>query len=390
MNDQLVRNTHLGGAIIIGLGSILGTGAYISVGMSASIAGNLLIWSIVIAAFTAICNGLSSAQLAVAHPVSGGTYEYGYQFLNPTSGKIAGSLFIIAKSASAATAALAVAGYISSYLDMSYWFIKVLAVALLLLFTLLVLSGVRRTNWLNTAMVIFSLVGLLVFVVVAFYTPSSGIEETFHEEGNLSLFHAAALMFVAFTGYGRIATMGEEIVDPHHNIPRAIGLTLTVVTIIYILIGLAILHINADAVLEKDNFNIASLVAHSSWRWLIVIGGTIAMGGVVLNLILGVSRVVLAMGRRGDLPHTIAKLDQDKKSAPVATWITFFVMSTIALIGGIKSAWTLSAFTVLIYYGITNVAALKVADDKRFIPRVVSMVGLVSCFGLVVLAALPW
>ena len=112
------------------------------------------------------------------------------------------------------------------------------------------------------------------------------------------------------------------------------------------------------------------------------------MSSVVLNLILGVSRVILAMARRGDLPNRIAVLSSDRKSAPTATWITFVVMSLIATLGGVKTAWTLSAFTVLIYYGITNIAALKVPPAQRFIPKWVSILGLLSCFGLVLLAAI--
>ncbi|MFS1704477.1 APC family permease [Alteromonas sp. AMM-1] len=388
MNNQLVRSTHLGGAVIIGLGSILGTGAYVSVGLSASIAGNWLVWAVAIAAITALCNGLSSAQLASAHPVSGGTYEYGYRFLNPLSGKIAGGLFVVAKSASAATAALAVAQYLNSYLGMSAAVVKVIALMLLLLFTLFVLSGVRRTNWLNVILVAISLTGLFVFIGIAFSMPASHHQWTNNQSGGLSVFHAAALMFVAFTGYGRIATMGEEIVDPRRNIPRAVWLTLTLVSALYIVIGMAILHVYNAAVFNQATFNISDLVADASWAWVIVTGGVVAMCGVVLNLVLGVSRVILAMGRRGDLPKGLAKLDASSKSAPAATWLTFSMMAVIALLTEIEGAWTLSAFTVLVYYGITNLAALRVSKHDRFIPRWVSVAGLFSCVGLVVLAAL--
>lgn len=387
MANQLIRNTGLGGALIIGLGSILGTGAYVSVGLSASIAGSLLVWAIIIAALTALCNGLSSAQLAAAHPVSGGTYEYGYHFLTPLSGRIAGWLFIIAKSASAATAALAVAWYISLTIGLSAWSVNLIAVGLLLLLTIFVLSGVRRTNWLNMVLVLISLVGLAAFIIAALSAQKTTNSPTVSTD-SLSLFHAAALMFVAFTGYGRIATMGEEITEPRRNIPNAIVLTLAVVSAIYIAVGLAILHLGGVASFEQSHFNIATLISDPNWRWLVIFGGVVAMSGVVLNLVLGVSRVILAMGRRKDLPHALARLSQDNQSAPAATWLTFAIMAIIALLGGIESAWTLSAFTVLVYYGITNIAALKVSNEQRFIPKWVSVLGLVSCFGLVVLAAL--
>ena len=236
-------------------------------------------------------------------------------------------------------------------------------------------------------LVLISLVGLAAFIITAFSAQKTTNSPTVSTD-SLSLFHAAAFMFVAFTGYGRIATMGEEITDPRRNIPKAIVLTLAVVSAIYIAVGLAILHLGGVASFEQSHFNIATLISDPNWRWLVVFGGVVAMSGVVLNLVLGVSRVILAMGRRGDLPQSLAKLSSDNQSAPAATWLTFAVMAAIASLGGIQSAWTLSAFTVLVYYGITNIAALKVSPEQRFIPKWVSVLGLMSCFGLVVLAAL--
>lgn len=388
MAQHLIRNTGLGGAIVIGLGSILGTGAYVSVGMGAAIAGDALLWAILIAAFTALCNGLSSAQLAAAHPVSGGTYEYGYRFLNPASGVFAGVLFIVAKAASAATAALAIAWYlVATFLPGApSGLVNLFAGAILLVFTLCVLSGVRRTTRLNIVLVAVSLSGLLMFVVTAFNQPA--LLPVPQPGSALSVFEAAALLFVAFTGYGRIATMGEEITAPKRNIPRAVIITLIVVSSLYATIGLAILHLGGLADFSGQNFSLARLVADASGNWLIVTGGIVAMSGVVLNLILGVSRVVLAMGRRGDLPRRFSRLDAAHKAAPAATWVTFAIMVIIASLGTLQMAWTLSAFTVLVYYGITNLAALQVGKKKRFIPKAISIVGLLSCTGLIVLAAL--
>lgn len=394
MTQQLVRETTLVGAIILGLGSILGTGAYVSVGLSAELVGPNLVFAIVIAAVTALLNGLSSAQLAAVHPVSGGTYEYGYKFLNPTAGLTAGTLFVLAKSASAATAALAVAwylhGYISSFMNTPAWAINAIAAALLLVFTAFVLSGVRRTSWLNAILVTISVAGLVAFIVAAYGQPSPPqiFTEASLQHYDNGLFFAAALMFVAFTGYGRIATMGEEVMNPRHTIPKAIVLTLALISLLYIAVGLAILHVSGTASFAQSNFNIANLVENSPWHSVVVVGGIVAMCGVILNLVLGVSRVVLAMGRRGDLPRRLATLDSEQKSAPAATWLTFAVMAAIALLGGIETAWTFSAFTVLIYYGLTNLAALKVPQAQRFVPKWVSVLGLIACLGLGVF--IPW
>ena len=113
----LKRYVGVKGATIIGLGSMLGTGVYLALGLAAGIAGYFLFLSIVLASFLAMCNGFSSAQLAANHPTSGGTYEFGRIHLSKEIGFMAGWVFIFAKGASAATAGLAIAGYLQSYLN---------------------------------------------------------------------------------------------------------------------------------------------------------------------------------------------------------------------------------------------------------------------------------
>ncbi|MEM1060911.1 MAG: amino acid permease, partial [Planctomycetota bacterium] len=106
---ELKRELGLWGAVLLGLGSILGTGAFVTVPMIGFAAGPAALPAVLIAGLLAGCNGLSSARLAGRHPVSGGTYEYGHLTLNAMTGFAAGAMFLAAKSASCATAALGLA-----------------------------------------------------------------------------------------------------------------------------------------------------------------------------------------------------------------------------------------------------------------------------------------
>src|SRR5690554_2491435 len=166
-HQQLVRSTSLGGAILLGLGSIIGTGAFVSVGFGVELAGPWVIWAILIAAAVATLNGLSSAQLAAIHPVSGGTYEYGYEFLSRHFGFTAGWLFVLAKSASAATAALAVGYALQGWFNGPIWLPQLAGALTLLVFTGLVLGGLRRSNRANAVLVLLAVAALMVFVVIS-------------------------------------------------------------------------------------------------------------------------------------------------------------------------------------------------------------------------------
>ncbi|WP_417690301.1 APC family permease [Pseudidiomarina sp.] len=384
MTQQLVRSTALYGAVILGLGSIVGTGAFVSIGFGYALAGEWLLYAIFLAAFVALCNGLSSAQLAAVHPVSGGTYEYGYTFLNHDLGFVAGWFFIAAKSASAAAAALASAWMMNQYLNWPEWTVTAIAIGFILFLTVLVLAGLRRSNQVNALLVGLAIASLIVFVVWSAQAPRSTAFVRDTAAFSVRDFLAAAgLLFVAYTGYGRIATMGEEVQEPRRVIPRAIIATMVVVTVLYGAVAWALMQRNPLFI--GEDFILTQLMAPGLARDFVFIGAILAMLGVTLNLILGVSRVVLAMARRGDLPHGWATLNSTRTSAPKATWITAIVMIAIAAFGGVRLAWTFSAFTVLIYYSITNLAALKVQPEQRFIAKTWSLLGLIGCVSLAVM-----
>ncbi|MBP8292283.1 MAG: amino acid permease [Caldilineaceae bacterium] len=395
---QLRREVGLWGAVLMGLGSIVGTGVFVSIGIGAEIAGPAVLLAILIAAGVATANGLSSAQLAVSHPVSGGTYEYGYKYLNPTLGFTAGWVFLLAKSASAATAALGFGGYFLHLFGVTDPVLRTaVALAALVVLTLVTLGGIRRSNRTNTVIVAMTL-GVLGFFVLAglpqaignaaenfvpFFVPQAG-------EGPLqALLHATALMFVAYTGYGRIATLGEEVHDPQRTIPRAIIVTLVVSMVLYVAVSsVAIATVGAPQFAAFTTATAAPLEAIAQTYGIpgagliLAAGAMTAMLGVLLNLILGLSRVLLAMGRRGDMPAATARIDPVSATPRVAVVVMAVTIGLLVLVGSVKLTWSFSAFTVLVYYAITNLAALRLPANQRIFPRWIAWVGLAACLFL--------
>lgn len=375
----------------MGLGSIVGTGVFVSVGIAAGVAGPAVVLAVALAALVASANGLSSAQLAAAHPVSGGTYEYGYEYLNPGLGFAAGWMFLLAKSASAATAALGFAGYALDLLGVSTDWLVPVALAAVVVLTVIILMGIRQSNVVNTVIVSITLISLAAFVLVGLPDVDVGMFEGFFgtDDRGVGLLEATALMFVAYTGYGRIATLGEEVKDPRRTIPRAIITTLVVTMLLYVSVAfVAVGVVGADelAMLTGDLAApleaIAKEIAGSGLAGLVAVGAITAMLGVLLNLILGLSRVLLAMGRRGDMPTSAAKINESGTTPYLALVTMGIVVAGLVLIGDVKTTWTFSAFTVLIYYSITNLAALRLPSEDRRFPRWVAYAGLVACLFL--------
>lgn len=421
----LRRDIGLPGAILLGLGSMIGTGVFVSLGLAAGVAERGLMAAILFAALLAMANALSSAQLAAAHPVSGGTYEYGRRYLTPSLGFAAGWTFLCAKSASAATAALGASGYMLALAESiraqgdgaatasiesptpSAFVNRSLALLCVVVVTALVASGVRRSNRVNAVIVCVTLITLSTLIVFAWNgtgapsAPTDGPTATmnasavdatpllFGAPSLAALLQATALMFVAFTGYGRLATLGEEVRDPRRVIPRAIVITMLVVAALYLLVARVSLGVVRGSELARAATERAApleLVCHAlNAPWLarvIAIGAVTAMLGVLLNLILGLSRVVLAMARHGDAPPVLARISAHRASPVAAVVVCGAGIAVLVLAGSVKLAWSLSAFTVLLYYAITNLAALRLPEEDRRFPRVIAVAGLCACLGL--------
>lgn len=380
----LTRRVGLWGAVFLGLGSILGTGVFIALGLAAGLAGPWAMGALCLAAALATCNALSSAQLAADYPVSGGTYAYGRHYIHPRVGFVAGVCFLLAKSASASAAAIGVVSYSARIFGISIGFTGFWAAGFVLLITACVLLGLRRASWLNTAFIGIT-ISALVTLMAAGFGHSTATAQTSTTFVAPSFFEAAALIFVAFTGYGRIATLGEEITAPKHTIPKAIIITVAISVVLYggvLWTGLTVLGaekygreaISSGAPLETA----ALMLDRPLLSTFIAVAAVTAMAGVLLNLILGLSRVAFAMARDGELPRGLSRLSRGGEPQTAVIAVGSFI-ALIALSGGLALVWSFSAFTVLLYYSVTNWAALRMKKSARLYPRAISWAGLIGC-----------
>jgi APA family basic amino acid/polyamine antiporter len=378
----------------MGLGAMIGTGVFVSLGLAAGVAGPSVLLALALAAGVALCNGLSSAQLAASHPVSGGTYEYGYRYLNSWAGFTAGWVFLIAKSASAATAALGFSGYLLHALGQGATYLVSLALVVVAGLTGVAVAGLRSSSVANAAIVGVTLLALAFFVFAGIPSVErSNLSPFFAVDGRAigvpGVLEATALMFVAYTGYARIAMLGEEVRDPKRTIPKAIVLAAVLVMALYGAVAAVAIGVAGSDELRAATEEQAAPLAVVAQRFavpfasvVLTIGALAAMLGVLLNLILGLSRVALAMARRGDLFRPLSTVNARGTTPYWAVLAVGALVAGIAAIGDVRITWSFSAFSVLIYYALTNVAALRLPSSERRYPRFVAVVGLIACLAL--------
>lgn len=391
----------------IGLASMVGAGVFFVWAPAAAVAGSGLLVGLLIAAVVATLNALSSAQLAMAHPVSGGAYAYGRALLGPWWGFSAGWLFLAGKTASAGAIALIAGGYLWPGNE------RLVAVAVILVLGTVNALGVRSTARVSGVVVAIVLGGLCALLVLAALWLAPGgqgggapLGELIGgaDAGWLGILQSAGLLFFCFAGYARMATLGEEARNPRHTLPRAILAALGVALLLYAAVGTAcVLVLGPDRLARStsplaelaavvtgatDGTNTGTAGAAGGWVLVVSLVAALACLGSLLGILAGLSRTGLAMARDRELPGALSRVSA-RTSSPVIAEASVAALA-IAAVLLLDPAWLVgfSATCVLVYYAIAHLAALRQPRAERWLNRAVPIAGALGC---VLLAfTLPW
>jgi APA family basic amino acid/polyamine antiporter len=393
VTDALARRLGLADAVVVGLGSMIGAGVFAAFGPAAKAASTGLLIGLAVAAVIAYCNATASAQLAAQYPTSGGTYIYGRERLGEWWGFTAGWGFVIGKTASCAAMALTFASYA---VPGPTWAQRLVAVVGVITLAALNYRGVTKTASLTRVLVAVTLLALVVVVIGIAVGGNAGTANlggwsALTAGGVYGVLQAAGLLFFAFAGYARIATMGEEVRDPQRTIPRAIPLALGITVVVYAVVGVAALLAAGPDRLATASAPLAEAVRAAGAGGLtpvVRVGAAVASLGALLALIAGVGRTGLAMARHHDLPGWLAAVHPRYRVPHHAEAALAVVVSVLVLAVDLRGVIGFSSFGVLIYYAIANAAAATQPAEQRRWPRALNLLGVVGC--LVLVATLPW
>ncbi|WP_062317612.1 APC family permease [Demequina maris] len=376
------------GATAIGAGSMLGAGVFVVWGPAASAAGSALLWAVLLAGIAAALNAGSTAQLAAAHPVAGGAYAYGRAELGPWPGFAAGIGFVLGKTASVAAIGLAIGAYLWPERP------AVVATAAIAASWALNSRGITRTSA-ASVVIASSVIAVVVAAVVAIAgvdapaTASFGWSTPWGTAAGVA--QAAALVFFAFAGYARIATLGEEVRDPARVIPRAIAVALGTVLALYLALAAVLPRALGIDGLVASEAPVADAVAGTWLPAPVVTAAAVAAAfGSLLALTAGLGRTAMAMAREADLPRALARTNARGVPA-LAEGVAAAVAVALAWVGDLTLAIGMSSFAVLLYYAVAGASAFRAAGAGHVagwrMPRALSLTGAVLCVAL--MASLP-
>lgn len=376
-HQQLQRKLGTFDATTIGLGSMLGAGVFVVFAPAAALAGNLLAVSVVIAGAVAYCNAVASAALAAKYPTSGGTYVYGRKQLGEWPGFLAGWGFITGKTASCAAMALTFGSYVAPA------YAAPVAVAAVVALTVVNLLGITRTVLL-TRILLCGVLATLVFVAVAALVGPHPVAApgTASAGGLAGVLASAGLLFFAFAGYARIATLGEEVKDPARSIPRAILGALASAFAIYLALALLLLNHLPGGQLAATKTPLLDAVLRSQFAAgapAVQAGAAAACLGALLALITGVGRTTFAMARERDLPRPLARIGGKHTVPYVAELAVAAVVILLLLTADVMTVVGFSSFGVLLYYAVANASAFTLREHPGYAPKWLNAAGFLGC-----------
>jgi len=370
------------GAVAIGLASMLGAGVFFVWSTAWDKANNQIFYALFLAGLVASLNAASVYQLASNVSRAGGVYAYSRIYLPSGFSFVAGFAFVFGKIASIA----AIAIIIETYVAPGYH----LASIVVILMTALNLLGINRTA--QMAAVLAAITGIFLLFSVgsgfgAGFRADSFSVQMLTPSPSLSTLSTAAIIFFAFAGYARVATLGDEVRDPKKNIPRAIVISLSIVLALYLLITVVVVGVLNPGNESMPSAVFEALLARTApWFNPLIIDAVVVAAslGSILALLAGVSRTAATMAEDRELPKLFEK--RNRFGAP---WLAEFLIATGAVIlieTREYTQWVIafSSFSVLLYYAIGHLSVMCQPKAERKQPLAVALLGFLLCGALLV------
>lgn len=391
---SLERRISFFDAFFLEVGGIIGAGVFVLLGIATGLSGPSIVLSVAIAGFVSLVTALSYAEVSSAMPVEGGDYEYAYELISPLAGMLVGAGWLVADVMSSAVVSVGFAAYFTTLFPVS---VKLSALAVVFLVTAVNVLGVELGTRTNKLISLLKIAVLCLFIFISLSYFKTGNFSNFAPNGATGVLGGAALFFFAFSGFGKIARLGGEVVEPKKTLPLSILSALSLSTLLYLLTSLALVGSVGWVVASSSNSPLStslSFLGHHSDAFLITIGALAATLSVLLTNNLGTSRVLYALARRNKSMRLFGNIHERFKTPWVAVILVGFVTGVIVLTLDLNAIAGLSSFLFLVYYGAVNFFSLTARKKKNWSPRfrtplhpLFPIIGLVSC-GLLALALL--
>jgi len=376
--------------MLLAIGSVVGTGVFVILGVVVPIAGPAVPISFLLAGIVCMLSGLSYAELASTLPSSGSVYSYAYSTVGEGLAWIVGWCFILEYCIGLSAVSVGWSDYlvvgvqsltgftipvqISAAPAAGGW-IDLPAVIVILAVAYVVTRGVRESTRTNNLLVLLKLGLLAVFCAIAFSAFQPANLTPLFATGIAGMLTASSQLLFAYNGFDAAAVAGGESGNPRRAIPLAIVGALSIITVVYVLVALAAVGAwpwqrfsgpDGEAALTV----IAGQVTGSELVSNLMSAGIVVV--VVSTILAGVytlSRVVFSMSSDGLLPARLSAVSPRTRTPAKATAM---LATLIAILAGFIPLDTLASAVslgTLLIFTVVNVSVLVLRRTRPQLPR---------------------
>jgi APA family basic amino acid/polyamine antiporter len=399
---ELERTLGVWPAAAVSIGSIIGAGIFVLIGVASGFAGPAMILGFMVAGVASLFTALSAGELSSFITESGGSYIYTHHAFGRFWGYLVGWMQTADYIIGAAAVAIGFAAYFAYFLGMASTTLILIGVAIALSVALVLLNirGMQEAAGTNSILVLLKIIALLIFVAVGgsylFSHGSSGNYSPFFPNGIGGMLNGAAIIFFAFVGFNTVTVIAEEVKNPEKNVPRALLISFFVSLVLYLGVSIVSLGLLNWQLLSTSQAPLEAALAVATSNIFILkyisLAALFATASVVLSSIFGGSRAIFAMARQGVLPHRLARVSS--ASVPIeSVLVTGLAMIAIILASGgdLGTLAQIFNFGTLLTYFFINLSLIelrhKVPEVKRpfRVPLypVTPILGVFSCILLV-------
>jgi APA family basic amino acid/polyamine antiporter len=373
---RLIRSFGVFQLTMISVGATLGTGILVILGESVPVAGPAIWISFAIAGLAALLSAVSYAEMAGLVPVAGSSYSYSYATLGEGMAWICGWCLVLEYAVSVAAVAVGAGQYVNESLAVfgqilpdaitqppgDGGVVNIPAMIIVLFAMILLVRGAKESAWINTAIVVVKVGILVFFCAVAFTAFSAGNFEPLLPMGAAGVSAAASSVFFSYIGFDAASTAGEEARNPKRDLPRAIMLSMLIVTTIYVLVAVAAVGARPWGWFDGNEAALVKILEETTGQpWIALVfavGAVLAIASIVLTVLYGQTRILLSMARDGLIPRIFGRVSA-RTGTPVAG--TLIVGILVAVTAGLVPLGALADATsigTLFAFALVNVAVI--------------------------------
>ncbi|MGB0453289.1 MAG: APC family permease [Bacteriovoracaceae bacterium] len=387
MQENSKKQLGLFDAVFLGIGAMIGAGIFALLGQAGAIAHSAVFISFILGGFIALLSGYSLSKLGVRFPSAGGIIEYLVQSYGVGffSGGMSIALYIAALIA-LSLIAKAFGSYASVFFPELSYLKELLAVSIIIIFTLINLSGASKVTKIENIIVVSKVLILVVLASAGLFYLNTDMISPSTYPSTFNIASSIGVTFFAYEGFRVITNTAEDLKDVEKNLPLAMFIAIAIVMLLYIVLSISVFgNLPLNEVIQSKDYALAEVakpIFGSLGFKIMVLTALISTSSAINANLFAVTNVTYQMAKNRELPSVFAKPIAHSKEGLIITSILTIILT---MLFDLEQTAIIGSISILFIHACVHFGHLKIIKETKAIRSLVilALLGTVSAIGLI-------